>query len=76
MDVSARLDTRGLSCPLPVLKTQKALRGLSVGDRLLILTTDPKAPADLSQLCETAGHLMIECKDRLDHAVVVIEKSA
>lgn len=74
MDVPTKLDARGLNCPLPVLKAQKALRGLAAGDRLVILATDPKAPADLRQLCETTGHLLIVCQDHRDHVAVVIEK--
>ena len=75
MDVPAKLDARGLNCPLPVLKAQKVLRGLAAGDRLVILATDPKAPADLRQLCETSGHLFLACEDLRDHVAVVIEKS-
>ena len=74
MDVPATLDTRGLDCPLPVLKAQKALRALAAGDRLIVLATDPKAPTDLRQFCETVGHLVIACEDLLDHVAVVIEK--
>ena len=74
MDVPAKLDARGLNCPLPVLKAQKALRGLAAGDRLVILSTDSKAPADLRQLCEIAGHIMITCDHLPDHVAVVIEK--
>lgn len=76
MDVPTELDARGLNCPLPVLKAQKALRGLAAGDRLLVLATDPKAPADLRQLCETAGHTMITCEELAEHIAVVIEKRA
>jgi len=75
MDVPAKLDARGLNCPLPVLKAQKVLRGLAAGDRLVILATDPKAPADLRQLCEASGHLLIACEDLPGHVAVVIEKS-
>jgi tRNA 2-thiouridine synthesizing protein A len=74
MDVPARLDTRGLNCPLPVLKAQKALRTMAAGGRLEILTTDPKAPADLTHLCEAAGHLLIACEALSDHVAVIIEK--
>lgn len=74
MDAPARLDTRGLNCPLPVLKAQKALRAMAAGERLEILATDPKAPVDLAQLCETAGHLLLACEDLIDHVAVVIEK--
>ncbi len=68
------LDTRGLNCPLPVLKAQKALRSLAAGERLRVLATDPRAPADFDQLCEVAGHRLVESVERDDHLVLVIEK--
>ncbi len=68
------LDTRGLNCPLPVLKAQKALRSMSPGERLCVLATDPKAPADFAQLCEVAGHGLVESVKRDGHWVFVIEK--
>ncbi len=68
------LDTRGLNCPLPVLKAQKAMRGLAAGARLRVLATDPKAPADFAQFCETAGHQLVDNSRLDDHFVVVIEK--
>ncbi len=74
MPTTIELDTRGLSCPLPVLKAQKALRGLGRGARLLVLATDPKAPADFAQFCESAGHLLVENATLPDHFRMVIEK--
>lgn len=68
------LDTRGLNCPLPVLKAQKALRSMAAGERLCVLATDPKAPADFVQLCEVAGHLLVESAERDGHWVIAIEK--
>ena len=50
------LDTRGLSCPLPVLKARKRLKTLPDGSVLRILATDPKAPGDFVALCEATGH--------------------
>lgn len=70
------LDTRGLNCPLPVLKAQKAIRGLAVGARLHVLATDPKAPADFTQFCESTGHRLVEAARREDHVLIVIEKRA
>ena len=40
------LDVRGLICPLPVLKANKALRGLPAGGRLVVLATDPASARD------------------------------
>ncbi len=68
------LDTRGLNCPLPVLKAQKLMRGMAVGEQVLVLATDPKAPSDFAQFCEAAGHLLVACSERPDGYAVVIEK--
>ena len=55
---AARLDARGLQCPLPVLKAKKAMRTLAVGETLTVLATDPAAPEDFRRFCEVTGHRM------------------
>ncbi|MDX6749039.1 sulfurtransferase TusA family protein [Geminicoccaceae bacterium 1502E] len=57
------LDTRGLNCPLPVLKARKVLMGMAPGTRLEVLATDPKAPGDFRELCEAAGHRLLEADE-------------
>jgi tRNA 2-thiouridine synthesizing protein A len=52
---SARLDLKGLKCPLPVLCTRKALRRLSPGDLLIVECTDPLAPVDIPHLAHEMG---------------------
>ncbi len=42
------LDARGLSCPLPVLRTKKAIKGLASGDVLKVVATDPGSVADMA----------------------------
>ena len=74
MQTTIELDTRGLNCPLPVLKAQKAMRGLAGGARLRVLATDPKAPADFTQLCDSTGHSLIEISQLDGHFLIVIEK--
>ncbi len=54
------LDLKGLKCPLPVLKTRKALTRLSDGDQLIVLTTDPMAEIDIPHFCQENGHTLIE----------------
>jgi tRNA 2-thiouridine synthesizing protein A len=44
------LNLRGLKCPLPALKTRKALAGLSAGDLLVVECTDPLATIDIPNL--------------------------
>jgi len=74
MNEPIELDTRGLNCPLPVLKAQKAIRALAAGERLLVRATDPKAPSDFAQFCEAAGHTLVASTEETDHFTVVIEK--
>ncbi|PVB61215.1 sulfurtransferase TusA family protein [Labrenzia sp. 011] len=52
------LDLKGLKCPLPVLKTRKALSRLAPGDRLIVLTTDPMAEIDIPHMCREDGHTL------------------
>ncbi|WP_319532543.1 sulfurtransferase TusA family protein [uncultured Cohaesibacter sp.] len=53
------LDLSGLKCPMPVLRTQKALAGLHAGDRLAVVTTDPLASLDLPSFCGQKGHRLV-----------------
>jgi tRNA 2-thiouridine synthesizing protein A len=59
------LDLRGLKCPLPALKTRKALRVLSPGDVLLVETTDPLAALDIPNLLRETGDAL-EAQDAVD----------
>jgi tRNA 2-thiouridine synthesizing protein A len=49
------IDTRGLACPLPVLKVRKAMRGYDPGTNVVVLATDPGAEEDLRAYCEASG---------------------
>nr|WP_281004567.1 sulfurtransferase TusA family protein [Notoacmeibacter ruber] len=52
-------DLRGLSCPMPVLKTRRRLRDVPRGHRLTILTSDPLAVIDIPAFCREDGHELI-----------------
>lgn len=68
------LDARGLSCPLPVLKARKRLISLAPGDRLRILATDPKAPADFRLYSVESGHRLVEEGERDGVFELVLER--
>ena len=53
------LDVKGMSCPLPVLRANKALRALEPGDRLRVLATDRAAVADFQAFCRETGHALV-----------------
>jgi tRNA 2-thiouridine synthesizing protein A len=50
------VDARGLRCPLPVLKAEKALAALPPGTTLTVLATDPMAKIDIPLYCTQQGH--------------------
>ena len=54
------LDTKGLNCPLPVLKAKKALKALKPGETIRILSTDPHSQRDFPAYCKNAGHELVE----------------
>jgi tRNA 2-thiouridine synthesizing protein A len=54
------LDTRGLSCPLPILKTKKAISELPEGATLEVLATDPGAVSDFEAFSVATGHRLLE----------------
>jgi tRNA 2-thiouridine synthesizing protein A len=49
------LDLRGLKCPLPALRTKKALVGMSPGERLVVEATDPMSAIDIPHLIGATG---------------------
>lgn len=57
---TAVLDATGLTCPLPVLRTRKALAGLAAGSLLEVHATDPAAVKDMAAFCEATGHVLVE----------------
>ena len=52
------LDTKGLLCPLPVLKARKRLKALAIGDKLEVYATDPAALIDIPHFCVESGHVL------------------
>jgi tRNA 2-thiouridine synthesizing protein A len=50
------LDVRGISCPMPTLKTAKAIKGMTPGQILEVLGTDPGTKKDMPKLANKSGH--------------------
>ncbi len=60
MDISKELDTRGLSCPLPILKAKKALGELTSGQLLKVVATDAGSVRDFQAFAKQTGNELIE----------------
>ncbi|HBH00238.1 MAG: sulfurtransferase TusA family protein [Rhodobacteraceae bacterium] len=63
MDADLEIDARGLRCPLPVLRAQRALNGLAPGQTLRLLADDPMAAIDLPHFCAESGHRLVAASD-------------
>ena len=69
-----RLDLVGLSCPLPVLKSRRALARLAPGRRLEVTASDPMSEIDIPHMCSEDGHRLIDRRREETRAVFLIER--
>jgi tRNA 2-thiouridine synthesizing protein A len=70
------LNLRGLKCPLPALKTRKALTRLQAGDALVVECTDPLAAIDIPNLIRETGDLLEASRQDAGLLVFSIRKAA
>ena len=69
------LDARGLNCPLPILKTRKALNALSSGETLKVIATDPGSVKDIDSFCNQTGNQLLTSMEEQGDYTFVIQKS-
>ena len=60
--VEKTLDAQGLKCPMPVVKTSKEIKGISVGGVLEILATDPGSMADITAWTKSTGNELLKAE--------------
>lgn len=70
------LDLKGLACPLPILKTKKALAALPKGGKLEVFATDPGSVPDFTAFAETTGNRLLEQSEAGGVFRFVLEHSA
>ncbi|HEV8252124.1 MAG TPA: sulfurtransferase TusA family protein [Candidatus Limnocylindria bacterium] len=58
--VAKIVDARGLSCPLPIVKTALAIKEIGSGDLIEVLATDPGSTKDFTAWSRTTGHELVE----------------
>lgn len=61
--VAQVLDCKGLNCPLPVIKTKKAIEQLAVGQVLQMIATDPGSKSDMVAWSKSTGHELVETRE-------------
>jgi tRNA 2-thiouridine synthesizing protein A len=72
---TTKLDLTGPKCPLPALKTRKALKALEPGDFLEVHCTDPLSVIDIPNLIRETGD-KVEITRRAEHGIVVLIEMA
>jgi len=68
------LDCRNLLCPMPVIRTQNALKELSEGELLEVTCTDPGTLSDIPTWCRINEHEVISTKEMGHEIIFVIKK--
>jgi len=60
LEISQRVDARGLSCPMPIVKTAQAVKTVESGHLIEVLATDPGSVKDFAAWARTTGNELIE----------------
>ncbi|NWG16035.1 MAG: sulfurtransferase TusA family protein [Chloroflexi bacterium] len=68
------LDCSGMSCPMPILKTKKAVDKLEPGQILKMIATDPGSKPDMEAWSKKTGHKLLEYQQDGDKHIFFIEK--
>jgi tRNA 2-thiouridine synthesizing protein A len=74
MNFDKELDAKGLSCPLPILKTKKALNDLASGQVLKILATDPGSVKDMQAFAKQTGNPLLSSEEQNNTYVFFMQK--
>jgi TusA-related sulfurtransferase len=74
MQVDKEIDTRGLNCPLPILKAKKALAEIESGQVLKVVATDPGSVRDFQAFARQTGHELVEQTSSGDEFVHCLKK--
>lgn len=69
------LDVKGAACPIPVVKTAKAMKTMSSGDLLEILATDPGVEPDMQAWSKQTGNELVSIDNLGDHWRVLVRKA-
>lgn len=70
-----KLDCSGLMCPMPVVKTKKAIKDLEIGDLLEMISTDPGSMPDMEAWARQTGHELVESHDEGSSFRFLIKKT-
>jgi tRNA 2-thiouridine synthesizing protein A len=75
MNFDKEFDASGLACPLPIVKTKKALADMASGQVLRVISTDPGSVADMAAFAEQTGNRLLEQADENKKFIFFLRKA-
>lgn len=75
MEFTQELDARGLNCPLPILRTKKALGTLASGQVLKVISTDPGSVKDMQAFAKQTGNPLLSTAEVGDEFVFFMQRN-
>lgn len=69
MEANKEIDTRGMNCPLPILKAKKALSDMQTGEVLKVVATDPSSTRDFQAFARQTGNELVEQSQNADEYI-------
>ena len=60
IEISQSIDARGLSCPMPIVKTAQTVKAIPSGAAVELLATDPGSVKDVAAWCRATGNELVE----------------
>jgi tRNA 2-thiouridine synthesizing protein A len=73
--IAHKLDARGMNCPLPVLRTRKAINQINSGECVEVIATDPGSVKDMESFCTQTGNRLVSSNETDNNYIFIIEKS-
>ncbi len=74
MHFDKEFDASGLSCPMPIVKTKKALSAMASGQVLRVIATDPGSVCDMQAFAEETGNPLLASAEEKNHYVFFLRK--
>ena len=74
MDIDKEIDTRGLNCPLPILKAKKALTDMQSGQLLKVVSTDAGSVRDFQAFAKQTGNELVHQETAGDEFVHILRR--
>jgi tRNA 2-thiouridine synthesizing protein A len=75
MNYDKEFDASGLACPMPIVKTKKSLAGMTTGQVLRVIATDPGSVCDMQAFAEQTGNTLLSSTTENNKYVFLLKKA-